>query len=81
MLQVANLCCTSLERAARNRDRCNECGVPIALHDLCADLILAELDALIAVIIRRAREERDTVMAGRTHSVHAEPMTFGAKLA
>lgn len=46
-----------------------------------ADLILAELDALIAVIIRRAREERATVMAGRTHSVHAEPMTFGAKLA
>jgi len=46
-----------------------------------ADLILAELDVLIAVIIRRAREERDTVMAGRTHSVHAEPMTFGAKLA
>jgi len=46
-----------------------------------ADLILGELDALIAVIIRRAREERDTVMAGRTHSVHAEPMTFGAKLA
>jgi adenylosuccinate lyase len=46
-----------------------------------ADLILAELDTLILVIIRRAREERDTVMAGRTHSVHAEPMTFGAKLA
>lgn len=45
-----------------------------------SDLILAELDALIAVIIRRAREERDTVMAGRTHSVHAEPMTLGAKL-
>ena len=44
-------------------------------------LILAELDALIGVIIRRAREERDTVMAGRTHSVHAEPMTLGAKLA
>ncbi len=46
-----------------------------------SDLILTELDALIAVIIRRAREERETVMAGRTHSVHAEPMTFGAKLA
>ena len=46
-----------------------------------SDLILAELDALILVIIRRAREERDTVMAGRTHSVHAEPMTLGAKLA
>ena len=46
-----------------------------------SDLILSELDALIVVIIRRAREERDTVMAGRTHSVHAEPMTLGAKLA
>jgi adenylosuccinate lyase len=46
-----------------------------------SDLILAELDALIVVIIRRAREERDTLMAGRTHSVHAEPMTLGAKLA
>ena len=46
-----------------------------------SDLILTELDALIVVIIRRAREERDTVMAGRTHSVHAEPMTLGAKLA
>ena len=46
-----------------------------------SDLILAELDALIVGIIRRAREERDTVMAGRTHSVHAEPMTLGAKLA
>ena len=48
---------------------------------VASGLILAELDALIGVIIRRAREERDTVMAGRTHSVHAEPMTFGAKLA
>ena len=46
-----------------------------------SDLILTELDALIVVIIRRAREVRDTVMAGRTHSVHAEPMTLGAKLA
>ena len=46
-----------------------------------SDLILTELDALIVVIIRRAREERDTVMVGRTHSVHAEPMTLGAKLA
>ena len=46
-----------------------------------SDLLLTELDALIVVIIRRAREERDTVMAGRTHSVHAEPMTLGAKLA
>ena len=32
-------------------------------------------------MIRRAEEHRDTVMAGRTHGVHAEPITFGAKLA
>ena len=45
------------------------------------DLILASFDRLLAVVVRRAREERDTPMIGRTHSVHAEPMTFGAKLA
>ena len=45
------------------------------------DLILASFDRLIATIVRRAREERDTPMIGRTHNVHAEPMTFGAKLA
>jgi adenylosuccinate lyase len=55
-------------------------SLALQLRAAC-DLILTELDALIVVIIRRAREERDTVMAGRTHSVHAEPMTLGAKLA
>ena len=39
VLQVANLCCKSFECAARDRDRGNKCGVPIALHDLCADWI------------------------------------------
>jgi adenylosuccinate lyase len=45
------------------------------------ELLLAELDALIAVVVRRAREHSSTVMMGRTHSVHAEPTTFGLKLA
>jgi adenylosuccinate lyase len=44
-------------------------------------LLLRDLEAAIAATVRRAREHRDTVMMGRTHSVHAEPTTFGLKLA
>ena len=43
--------------------------------------LLADVDRLLAVIIARARAEADTVMMGRTHSVHAEPTTLGLKLA
>ena len=46
-----------------------------------ADILLAEIDRLIEVLVGLAREHRDTVMIGRTHGVHAEPTTFGAKLA
>ena len=46
-----------------------------------ADLLLADLDRAVAVVVRRARAEAATVMMGRTHSVHAEPTTFGLKLA
>jgi adenylosuccinate lyase len=46
-----------------------------------ADRLLADLDAAIGVLVRRARQHADTVMMGRTHSVHAEPITFGVKLA
>ena len=45
------------------------------------DRLLADCDALVRVLVRRARDEASTVMMGRTHSVHAEPTTFGAKLA
>jgi adenylosuccinate lyase len=44
-------------------------------------ILLADCDALVAVLVRRAREHAGTVMMGRTHSVHAEPTTFGLKLA
>ncbi len=44
-------------------------------------LILGALDALIDVVARRAREHRNTLMMGRTHGVHAEPTTFGLKMA
>jgi adenylosuccinate lyase len=48
---------------------------------LAADRLLEDCDALIALLVRRAREHAGTVMMGRTHSVHAEPITFGLKLA
>lgn len=46
-----------------------------------ADLILEALDRLLVGIIKRAQEHRDTPIMGRTHGIHAEPTTFGAKLA
>ena len=46
-----------------------------------ADLILQRVEELRGVLRRRADEHRRTVMVGRTHGVHAEPMTFGMKLA
>ena len=46
-----------------------------------ADLLLADVDALIAVLERQAAAHRDTLCVGRTHGVHAEPTTFGLKLA
>lgn len=45
------------------------------------DLLRARAERLIAVIRRRAREHRATVCIGRTHGIHAEPITFGFKLA
>ena len=44
-------------------------------------LILAEIDRMIAVLGRRAQEHRHTLMMGRTHGIHAEPTTLGAKFA
>jgi adenylosuccinate lyase len=43
--------------------------------------LLDDADRLIAVLVARARAEADTTMMGRTHSVHAEPTTFGLKVA
>src|SRR5919107_1553460 len=46
-----------------------------------ANLLLRELDALIAVVRRQAIAHRQTVMIGRTHGMHAEPTTLGLKFA
>ncbi|MGD8372385.1 MAG: adenylosuccinate lyase [Syntrophobacterales bacterium] len=46
-----------------------------------ADVLLDDLSGLLQVLKRRAQEHRDTVMMGRSHGIHAEPITFGLKLA
>ncbi|MFM7900342.1 MAG: adenylosuccinate lyase, partial [Actinomycetota bacterium] len=46
-----------------------------------AELIDGSVGELIAVLVREARQHRDTPMIGRTHGIHAEPTTFGAKVA
>lgn len=50
------------------------------LRDAC-DLLIAASTELVGVVGDLARRHRDTVMIGRTHGVHAEPTTFGVKIA
>ncbi len=54
----------------------------LALQMVAAsDILLKDIDRLSSVVRRRAIEERDTLMAGRTHGIHAEPISFGFALA
>lgn len=46
-----------------------------------ADIIIEDLEKLADVVKRRAKEHQHTLMIGRTHGIHAEPITFGFKLA
>jgi len=46
-----------------------------------SDILLADIDALLAALKRRAFEHKFTLVIGRSHGIHAEPMTFGLKLA
>jgi adenylosuccinate lyase len=46
-----------------------------------SDILLADMDALLAAIKRRALEHKFTPTMGRSHGIHAEPTTFGVKLA
>ncbi len=52
----------------------------LQMREAC-DVLLKDLDGLAEAIRDRAAEHRRTPMIGRTHGVHAEPMTFGLKLA
>ena len=46
-----------------------------------ADLLIADIDGLLAALKRRAHEHKLTPTVGRSHAIHAEPTTFGLKLA
>jgi adenylosuccinate lyase len=46
-----------------------------------SDLLLTDLDRLLAALEKRAFEHKDTITIGRSHGIHAEPTTFGVKLA
>jgi adenylosuccinate lyase len=46
-----------------------------------ADILIADVDKLLAALKRRAFEHKRTPMVGRSHGIHAEPTTFGVKLA
>jgi adenylosuccinate lyase len=55
-------------------------ALSMLMRDAC-DLIRDDVDALMAAIKERAYQHKHDPMIGRTHGVHAEPMTFGLKLA
>jgi adenylosuccinate lyase len=46
-----------------------------------SDILLADIDALLAALEKRAHEHKMTPSIGRSHGIHAEPVTFGLKLA
>lgn len=46
-----------------------------------SDILIADMDALLSALKKRAYEHKDTVTVGRSHGIHAEPVTFGLKLA
>ncbi len=46
-----------------------------------AQMLLDDLDQLLTVLKRRALEHKNTLMIGRSHGIHAEPITFGLKMA
>src|SRR5881409_3362075 len=52
----------------------------LLLRDAC-DLLIARVDAFMAVLRKRAFEFKDTPQVGRTHGVHAEPTSFGMTFA
>jgi adenylosuccinate lyase len=55
-------------------------GLAVQLRQ-AADILIADVETVMAALARRAREYRDTLCIGRSHGIHAEPTTFGLKLA
>lgn len=46
-----------------------------------AEILIVDIDELLAVLKRKAFEHKNTLMIGRSHGIHAEPITFGLKMA
>jgi adenylosuccinate lyase len=46
-----------------------------------AEILLSDLDQLLSVLRKKAFEHKNTLMIGRSHGIHAEPVTFGLKMA
>jgi adenylosuccinate lyase len=55
-------------------------GLALQLRD-AGKVVVGDAGELVGVLVAQAREYRDTICVGRTHGVHAEPTTFGLKLA
>ena len=51
------------------------------LMQKAADIIISDIRGLLKVLMKKALQHKDTVMIGRSHGVHAEPVTFGLKMA
>lgn len=49
--------------------------------DQAADILLEDIDKVMAALKKRAFEHKDTITIGRSHGIHAEPVTFGLKMA
>ena len=55
-------------------------GLALQLRD-AGKILVGDAGELVGVLVAQAREYRDTICVGRTHGIHAEPTTFGLKLA
>ena len=55
-------------------------GLSIQMQESC-DILIDDVKKLLRIMRGKARRHKKTLMMGRTHSVHAEPMTFGLKMA
>ena len=54
-------------------------SLALLLRD-AADILIDDLDRLLAVLKKQAFDHKNTIMIGRTHGIHAEPITFGMKM-
>ena len=59
---------------------CLDTALSVQMRQAC-DILIEDTGKLLKIMARKARLHRKTLMAGRTHSVHAEPTTFGLKIA